>query len=60
MPTLGDRIVQTVVAARLGARVGKIFHTDSDGYRVGRSAIDAGAVGYDATVPAATTTGSNG
>jgi RNA-directed DNA polymerase len=41
VPTVGDRIAQTVVAARLEARVEKIFHTDSDGYRVGRSAIDA-------------------
>jgi RNA-directed DNA polymerase len=30
-----------VVARRLEARVERIFHTDSDGYRVGRSAIDA-------------------
>jgi RNA-directed DNA polymerase len=41
VPTVGDRIAQTVVAARLEPRVEKIFHTDSDGYRVGRSAIDA-------------------
>jgi RNA-directed DNA polymerase len=41
VPTVGDRIAQTVVAARLESRVEKIFHTDSDGYRVGRSAIDA-------------------
>jgi RNA-directed DNA polymerase len=41
VPTVADRIAQTVVAARLEPRVEKIFHTDSDGYRVGRSAIDA-------------------
>jgi group II intron reverse transcriptase/maturase len=41
VPTVGDRIAQTVVAARLETRVEQIFHTDSDGYRVGRSAIDA-------------------
>ena len=41
VPTVGDRIAQTVVAARLEPRVERIFHTDSDGYRVGRSAIDA-------------------
>ena len=41
VPTVGDRIAQTVAAARLEPRVEKIFHTDSDGYRVGRSAIDA-------------------
>jgi len=41
VPTVGDRIAQTVVAARLEQRTEKIFHADSDGYRVGRSAIDA-------------------
>jgi RNA-directed DNA polymerase len=41
VPTVGDRIAQTVVARRLESRVETIFHTDSDGYRVGRSAIDA-------------------
>jgi RNA-directed DNA polymerase len=41
VPTVADRIAQTVVAGRLEARVEQIFHTDSDGYRVGRSAIDA-------------------
>jgi RNA-directed DNA polymerase len=41
VPTVGDRIAQTVVATRLQPRVERIFHTDSDGYRVGRSAIDA-------------------
>jgi RNA-directed DNA polymerase len=41
VPTVADRIAQTVVASRLEGRVEQIFHTDSDGYRVGRSAIDA-------------------
>jgi RNA-directed DNA polymerase len=41
VPTVADRIAQTVVAGRLEQRVEQIFHTDSDGYRVGRSAIDA-------------------
>jgi RNA-directed DNA polymerase len=41
VPTVADRIAQTVVARRLEQRVEGIFHTDSDGYRVGRSAIDA-------------------
>jgi RNA-directed DNA polymerase len=41
VPTVADRIAQTVVARRLEQRVEEIFHTDSDGYRVGRSAIDA-------------------
>ena len=41
VPTVADRIAQTVVAARLESVVERFFHTDSDGYRVGRSAIDA-------------------
>ncbi|MFI0425275.1 group II intron reverse transcriptase/maturase [Spongiactinospora sp. 9N601] len=41
VPTVADRIAQTVVASRLEPRTEEIFHTDSDGYRVGRSAIDA-------------------
>ena len=41
VPTIADRIAQTVVARRLEQRVEEIFHPDSDGYRVGRSAIDA-------------------
>jgi RNA-directed DNA polymerase len=41
VPTVADRIAQTVVAARLGARVEPIFHPDSFGYRPGRSALDA-------------------
>jgi RNA-directed DNA polymerase len=41
VPTVADRIAQTVVASRLEGRVEQIFHADSDGYRVGRSAIDA-------------------
>ncbi|MEX5638093.1 reverse transcriptase domain-containing protein, partial [Parafrankia sp. FMc2] len=41
VPTVADRIAQTVVARRLEKRTEEIFHVDSDGYRVGRSAIDA-------------------
>ncbi|MCK9879144.1 group II intron reverse transcriptase/maturase [Frankia sp. Ag45/Mut15] len=41
VPTIVDRIAQTVVAGRLEVRTEKIFHVDSDGYRIGRSAIDA-------------------
>lgn len=41
IPTVGDRIAQTVVAARLEAKVEPIFHPDSYGYRPGRSALDA-------------------
>lgn len=41
VPTVADRIAQTVVAVRLGAKVEPIFHPDSFGYRPGRSALDA-------------------
>ena len=41
VPTIADRVAQTVVAARLEAKVEPIFHPDSYGYRPGRSAQDA-------------------
>ena len=41
VPTVGDRVAQTVVARRLEARVEPIFHPDSYGYRPGRSALHA-------------------
>src|SRR6476469_6087733 len=41
VPTVADRIAQTVVAARLEARVEPKFHPDSFGYRPRRSALDA-------------------
>lgn len=41
VPTIADRIAQTVVALTLEPRVERIFHPDSYGYRVGRSALDA-------------------
>jgi RNA-directed DNA polymerase len=41
VPTIGDRIAQTVVARRLEAKVEPIFHPDSYGYRPQRSALDA-------------------
>jgi RNA-directed DNA polymerase len=41
VPTVSDRIAQTVVARRLGVRVEAIFHEDSYGYRPGRSPKDA-------------------
>jgi RNA-directed DNA polymerase len=44
VPTVADRIAQTVVAARLEAKVEPIFHPDSYGYRPNRSALDAVAV----------------
>jgi group II intron reverse transcriptase/maturase len=40
VPTIADRIAQTVVARRLEPRMEEIFRDDSYGYRVGRSAID--------------------
>jgi RNA-directed DNA polymerase len=41
VPTIADRVAQTVVAARIGAAVEPVFHGDSYGYRPGRSALDA-------------------
>jgi RNA-directed DNA polymerase len=44
VPTVADRIAQTVVARRLEAKVEPIFHPDSYGYRPNKSALDAVAV----------------
>jgi len=41
VPTVADRIAQTVVAARLEQAVEPTFHPDSYGYRPHRSALDA-------------------
>jgi RNA-directed DNA polymerase len=41
VPTVADRIAQTVVAARLEPLVEPHFHLDSYGYRPRRSALDA-------------------
>ena len=41
VPTVADRVAQTVVARRLEGKVEAIFHPDSYGYRRGRSALDA-------------------
>ena len=41
VPTVADRVAQTVVAARLETKVEPIFHPDSYGYRPKRSALDA-------------------
>jgi RNA-directed DNA polymerase len=41
VPTVADRIAQTVVARRLEERAEPAFHQDSYGYRPGRSALDA-------------------
>lgn len=41
IPTVADRIAQTVVALQLRPRMESIFHEDSYGYRPGRSALMA-------------------
>jgi len=41
VPTVADRIAQTVVAARLEAKFEPIFYPDSYGYRPNKSALDA-------------------
>jgi RNA-directed DNA polymerase len=41
VPTVADRVAQTVVAAHLEKQVESVFHPDSYGYRPGRSALDA-------------------
>jgi len=41
IPTVADRIAQTVVALQLEPRMESIFHDDSNGYRPGRSPLDA-------------------
>lgn len=41
VPTVADRIAQTVVAMTLEPLLEPVFHNDSYGYRPGRSALDA-------------------
>ena len=41
VPTVADRVAQTVVAVELEKRVEPMFHRDSYGYRPRRSALDA-------------------
>ena len=41
VPTVADRIAQTVAALQLEPRTEQIFHEDSYGYRPGRSPLDA-------------------
>ena len=41
VPTVADRVAQTVAAVELERRVEPVFHPDSFGYRPGRSALDA-------------------
>jgi group II intron reverse transcriptase/maturase len=44
IPTVGDRVAQTVVKMVLEPKVEPVFHPDSYGYRHGRSALDAVAM----------------
>jgi retron-type reverse transcriptase len=41
VPTVADRVAQTVVAQVIEAKAEPVFHPDSYGYRPGRSALDA-------------------
>ena len=41
VPTVADRVAQTVVRMYLEEKVEPIFHPDSYGYRPGKSALDA-------------------
>jgi RNA-directed DNA polymerase len=41
IPTVSDRVAQTVVARHLGIRVEPVFHEDSYGYRPNKSALHA-------------------
>jgi RNA-directed DNA polymerase len=41
IPTVGDRVAQTVVKMTLEPLVEPVFHADSYGYRPGKSALDA-------------------
>jgi RNA-directed DNA polymerase len=41
VPTVADRVAQTVVRSYLEPEVEPLFHADSYGYRPGRSALDA-------------------
>jgi RNA-directed DNA polymerase len=44
VPTVADRVAQTVVARVIEVRAEPVFHPGSYGYRPGRSALDAVAV----------------
>jgi RNA-directed DNA polymerase len=41
IPTVADRVAQTVVARHLGVRLEPVFHDDSYGYRPGRDQLQA-------------------
>ena len=44
IPTVADRVAQTVVVRRLEGKVEPLFHPDSYGYRPNRSSLDAAAI----------------
>lgn len=44
VPTVADRIAQQVVVGRIGADLHGVFHPDSHGYQLKKSAVDAVAV----------------
>ena len=41
VPTVADRIAQQVVVGRIGADLHGVFHPDSHGYQLKKSAVDA-------------------
>jgi len=41
VPTVADRIAQQVVVTRIGGDLHGVFHPDSHGYQLGKSAVDA-------------------
>jgi group II intron reverse transcriptase/maturase len=41
VPTVADRIAQQVVASRIGGDLFGVFHPDSHGYQLGKSAVNA-------------------
>ena len=41
VPTVADRIAQQVVVARIGGDLFGVFHPDSHGYQLGKSAVNA-------------------
>jgi RNA-directed DNA polymerase len=41
VPTVGDRIAQQVVVSRIGGDLSGVFHPDSHGYQLNKSAVDA-------------------
>ena len=56
IPTVADRIAQTVVKRQLEPLVEPFFHEDSYGYRPGRSALDAATLAATASATSAAIT----